>query len=170
MKPSRKTHDTPAIAGQPPDNDNLPKVSSSQSIGKVHRALVVLCIQSLILHSLTRPNHRPVDMVQIYQSRRTIGCPDNGEMEIEHEQPPDFCRSDLLGAVFLILIFYEGCLVHRNRHGICPRFDVRSRQDGSIEPTIIHPDGQYPLVLEHRLKPCRHNLGHTLSGVVCFPL
>lgn len=49
-------------------------------------------------------------MVQIYGNRRTIGPPSDGEMEGEHEQPPDFCRSDSLEAVFLVLTYMKAAL------------------------------------------------------------
>lgn len=43
-------------------------------------------------------------MVQICDDRRKMGPPNNGQMEVKYEQPPDFCRSDSLEAVFLVLI------------------------------------------------------------------
>jgi hypothetical protein len=49
-------------------------------------------------------------MVQICRNCRKMGSPSNGEMEIKYEQPPDFCRSDLLEVVPMVLTSMKAAL------------------------------------------------------------
>ena len=63
-------------------------------------------------------------------------------MEGEHEQPRHLCTLDLPEVVLLVLLtFYTGCLIHRDRHRLCPRGISRTEKSFYFETAIIHPGG-----------------------------
>lgn len=49
-------------------------------------------------------------MVQICDDRRKIGPPDNGQVEVEYEQPLDLCKSDFLVMAFQVLTSMKAAL------------------------------------------------------------